>query len=341
MKVKFDKVPEIAEMASGQKINYGPAKRPFAKLRFRIVLTIFLAPFVFYAFYVSYNYIMTTELGLIKIDEQQIESEVEGRVVEIVRESSIVKAGDTVVKIVNKQLANQYSYYSNSIDRLETRISHLSFKQVEKIAIAKELYEYRYNIYHKILQLRAKYAATQYEVLEKLAKLKEARDDWEHEKEAKNSTEILSLREDVELKKEALQKLDHQILQQDIKSPANGTITKEHVKIGQLVNPHQKVATVQLDNKLRIFTYLKPDNAKYAELGQRVTIVFPNNILRISGTVSDIKTETISIPNGLKSIFAKNSLAIILEIKPETRIPKRFRINNLPLSIRFELFSFI
>jgi len=327
-------------MASGEKINYGPAKRPFAKLRFRIVLVIFLAPFVFYAFYISYSYVVAIEPGLIKIDEQQIESEIEGIVTEVIRENSIAKAGDIVVKIINKNLVNQYKYYSNSIDRLESRVSNLVFKQIKKIEIAKELYEYRDNIYRKILQLRAKYAATQYEVLEKLAKLKEAKDDWEYEKGAKNSAEVLRLREDIELKKGELQKLDHQISQQDIRSPNNGTIIKDYVKVGQLVNSYQKVATLQLDNELKILTYLKPNNAKYAKIGQRVTIIFPNNILKIYGTVSDIKTETINTPNGLKSLFAKNSFAIILEIKPDTKIPKRFRINNLPLSVQFELFNF-
>ena len=327
-------------MASGEKINYGPAKRPFAKLRFRIVLAIFLAPFVFYAFYISYSYIVAIEPGLIKINEQQIDSKIEGIVTEVIRENSMVRSGDVVVKIINKNLVDQYNYYSNSINRLENRISNLLSNQIEKIMIAKELYEYKDNIYRKILQLRAKYAATQYEVLDKLAKMKEAKDDWEYEKGVKNNTEILRLREDIEFKKGELQKLDYQISQQNIKSPSNGTIIKEYVKVGQLINPHQKVATLQLNNKLKILTFLKPNNVKYAEIGQRVTIIFPNDILKIYGTVSDIKTETISIPNGLKSLFAKNSFAIILEIKPDTKIPKKFRINNLPLSIQFELFNF-
>jgi hypothetical protein len=104
MKVNFNKAPNSADEIGGLKVNYAPAKRPFAKWRFNLVFFIFMFPFISYIGYIAYSYVVVSEAGFVLLKDLKIKAPTDGVIEMIKPVGADVKKGDIVAILSNHSL---------------------------------------------------------------------------------------------------------------------------------------------------------------------------------------------------------------------------------------------
>lgn len=336
MNIKFNKVPTNDDEVRGLKVNYAPARRPFAKWRFRLVLALFLLPFISYLGYVIYHYIVIVEPGFVLLKELKIKTPSDGQIVTIKETGQTVKKGETLVILKNDFLEAKYKNYLKKLEFNQKNIMETINNNRTALKIAKNAYNYRNDDYKRIKKLKKRGSVTQLDVSNALIQLESARLAYTNAKESLENSKLAL--KDVLADKLELYEIEEKLKSLTIIAPENGTITSNIAKEGELVQEYDELLVIDLHANPTMEVFLNPKNAQYAEVGKKVSVMFPNKT-KINATVSKIQMRAIKTPLVINHIFSKTPYSIVLELKLEKPLPKRFMINYLPIKVRFDLFD--
>ncbi|MEN4054053.1 HlyD family efflux transporter periplasmic adaptor subunit [Sulfurimonas sp. NWX79] len=336
MNVQFNKPPSSDDEVRGLKVNYAPARRPFAKWRFRLVLLLFLFPFVTYVAYLIYHYIVIIEPGFVLLKELKIKTPADGQVVMLKETGEVVTKGDTLAILKNDFLEAKYNNYLKKLEFNQKNIMETINNNRTALRIAKNAYNYRNEDYKRIKKLKEKGNVTQLDVSNALIQLESARLAYTNAKESLENSKLAL--KDVLNDKLELYEIKEKLKSLTIIAPENGTITSNVAREGELVQQYDELLVIDLHANPTMEVFLNPKNAQYAEVGKKVNVIFPNK-QKINATVSKIQMRAIKTPLSLNNIFHKTPYSIVLELKLEKPLPKRFMINYLPIKVRFNLFD--
>jgi hypothetical protein len=112
MKIKFSNPPSSPNEVNGLKVDYAPPKRPISKWRFRVVLLLFLLPFLVFggylAYKVLYNLFFINAPGYLITRQVTIKAPYDGTIVYIKKQGDNVRKNEIIAKIKNPIIENQY-----------------------------------------------------------------------------------------------------------------------------------------------------------------------------------------------------------------------------------------
>ena len=336
MKIQFNAPPSHPDEVNGLKVDYAPTQRPFAKWRFQFVLVLFLLPFISYAIYTVYNYIVITESGFILLKTMKIKTPTEGVVSFIEEPGTEVKKGDLLCILTNKFLEAEYTNYKNKLKFNEKNIKETIANNRMSLEIARTFYNERRIQHNKIKDLRRRGTAKELEVANSLVQLQSAQLAYTN---AKNTLESSKLAlKDVYLDRMKIDELKIKLDALSIKSPNNGTIGSIDVQVGELLSQYEGLMSVNIENSTTVEVFLSPEHVKYAKIGQELTLIFPSDFT-IPAKVSKINIRAVKTPTGLRGSFLRNYFSIALEVTPQEEIPAKYLINYLPIKARFNFFN--
>ncbi len=335
MKINFNKLPEYSDEIGGLKVNYAPAKRPFAKWRFNAILLLFLLPFLSYIIYFIYHYIVISEPGFVLLKDLNVKSPSDGIVKMIKPIGADISVGEVIVVLENDELKEKYKSYSKKLEFNHKNIMETIKNNRDMLEIAHDFYTSRNEEYMRLQILRDEKLVTEHIISNALVKLESAKLAYTNAKSVLENSKMA-------LKETLQDRLDVDELKQKLKSltiisTVNGTVAIDIAKEGELVQKYDELFVIDLHSKPEMSVFLDPKYAKYAKIGKKVTVVFPNNI-KIKATVSEIQIRAVKTPAAISSVFKKSSHSIVLSLKLEKEFPKRFMINYLPITVTFNNF---
>jgi multidrug resistance efflux pump len=117
--------------------------------------------------------------------------------------------------------------------------------------------------------------------------------------------------------------------------PFAGTVAATMVSAGEHVTPSSEVLLLQGREAPTIEAYVAPSDAKYARPGRRATLRFFDGG-RVPATVIEVSAQTARIPAERVGPLSPRAQAILVRMRPAQDLPARYRINFLPLDVRFE-----
>jgi len=337
MKINFNKTPESSNEIGGLKVNYAPARRPLAKWRFNLVLLLFLLPFLLYLINFIYNYVVITEPGFVLLKALKVKSPSDGIVKMIKPIGADISTGEVIVVLKNDELEEKYKSYSKKLEFNNKNIMETIKNNRDMLEIALDFYRFRKEEYKGLKKLRNRKLITEHIISNALVKLESAKLAYTNAKDSLENSKMA-------LKETLNDRLDVDELKQKLKSltiisPVNGTIAIDIAKEGELVKKYDELFVIDLHSKPEMSVFLEPKYAKYAKIGKKVTVIFPNNV-KINATVAEVQIRAVKTPVSISSVFQKSSHSIVLSLKLEKEFPKRFMINYLPIKVTFNNFSF-
>ncbi|NQT17776.1 MAG: efflux RND transporter periplasmic adaptor subunit [Planctomycetes bacterium] len=97
---------------------------------------------------------------------------------------------------------------------------------------------------------------------------------------------VLSAREDLQIKRLEYERIKAQLERRTIRSPIAGVVTELHKQQGEFVAPNNPdiLSVVELDPLLANFSLMRPD-AEALSVGQKVQIPFPGSNSQVEGVV--------------------------------------------------------
>jgi biotin carboxyl carrier protein len=335
MKVNFNKAPNSADEIGGLKVNYAPAKRPFAKWRFNLVFFIFMFPFISYIGYIAYSYVVVSEAGFVLLKDLKIKTPTDGVIEMIKPVGADVKKGDIVAVLSNHSLEEKYKSYSKKLEFNNKSIMETIENNRVMLKIAYDFYKSRDDEYKRLQRLRDKKLVTEHVLSNALVQLESSKLAYTNAKDSlENSKMALKDALSDKLKVEELREKLNSLV---IKSPSDGIVTLNAAKGGELVQKYDDLLVIDMHTKPVMEVFLNPKHAKFAELGKKVKVVFPDNT-KINAEVSKIQVRAVKTPIELTGIFKKAPYSIVLELKLEKKFPKKFMINYLPIKVTFNNF---
>ena len=332
MKINFNKAPSNSDEIGGLKVNYAPAKRPFAKWRFNLVLLLFLLPFISYLAYSIYNYVIISAPGFVLLKDLKIKTPSDGIIKMIKPVGSDIVKGEVIAVLQNKLLEAKYKNYSEKLEHNSKNLKETIQNNRELLKITKNTYDSKYAEYKRLKKLREQKLITEHVLSNAVVQLNGAMLAFTNAKESLENAklsfkEILS--DELEVK-ELKEQLDSLV----IMSPVRGIVTDDIAKEGELVQKYDELLVMDLHSKPVMEIFLNPKYAKHVKVGKKVKVVFPDNT-KIDAEVSSIHVRAVKTPFGFNTSFKKVPYSIVLELKLEKRFPMRFMINYLPIKVTF------
>ncbi|MGC9258099.1 HlyD family secretion protein [Desulfurella sp.] len=333
MKIKFNSPPSSPNEVSGLKVNYAPPKRPISKWRFRVVLILFLLPFLVFGVYliykITYNLLFINAPGYLIINQITIKAPYDGKVVYIKKQGDKIYKNEIIAKIENTLIENQYKELLKNLKQIQLTDSYKN--NTKLVEIAKKMYENRLKTYQKIVDLKQQGAATTDEVTNALSQLNSAEISYLQAKSSLESSKNISIPIADNMR---LNELESILKTLTIRSPENATIALNLVKEGEVVSKNEDLMVLQNNNDLIIEAFLGPNKIKHVFLGKKTKVIFPNG-KSIQAEVIGLKLQTQKTPPILVSPFTKEDLSVVVELKPISVIPKNLMINYMPVKVIF------
>jgi len=332
MKISFNKTPESPDEIGGLKVNYAPAKRPFSKWRFNLVLLVFLLPFILYILYMVYNYVVVSEAGFVLLKVMTIKTPTDGVVKMLKPVGADVQKGEVVAILKNDFLEDKYKNYSAKLEHNNKDLKETIKNNRDMLQIAKDSYDSKNAEYKRLKKLRDKNLITEHVISNAIVQLKGALLTYTNAKENLENTKLA-------LKETLVDELQVKELKAKLKSlviisPSTGTVTLNSAKEGELVQEYDELLVIDLHSKPAMEVFLNPKNSRYADIGREVRVIFPDKTV-INAIVSNVQMRAVKTPIELNSVLKKAPYSIVLELKLEEKIPKRFMINYLPIKVTF------
>ncbi len=328
MKINLSPRPSNPEESGGLAIRYAPAKRTLAKWRWRLVVLLLLWPLIFYLGKYLYGEVWATMPGYVETDQTILKTPVSGRIVNTLSIGAHVKAGDLVAVLGNDMLSAERDELIRNDKLAGNNKGNLVRHRQDAVALAERLHTYKADRYHVLLGLLAEGAATQADVASSLAQLQQA------------DLDLLRARADLAVLggsvSTRLSTLESMLQSLKIKTVASGTVTQLFGKPGEWIAEGSEVASIRSDVPPMIRAYVEPSWAKYATSGSTATLHFMDGG-SIHAVVASVRMNTQREPSDQANPLTSRSESIVVFLKPVPSLPEQYRINGLPVSVRFDL----
>jgi hypothetical protein len=91
---------------------------------------------------------------------------------------------------------------------------------------------------------------------------------------------------------------------------------------------------IRLQKEPTVEVYLKPELVDLAQPGQPLSLRFPDGTW-MKAQVVGVPQESRRLPPDLRTPFSDHELGLVVIAEPESKLPKKWRLDNIPLRARF------
>lgn len=123
-----------------------------------------------------------------------------------------------------------------------------------------------------------------------------------------------------------------------VKSPNTGIVKELYAYPEEWVKVGTPLLLLSIPTEFYIEAYLEPKHAKYAKINAKVTIRFPDG-KKILGIVKVKPENTKPLPPEMVGTLGTRNTELLVRIEPLAPIPARYRIDGIPVRVRFHFFN--
>lgn len=120
-----------------------------------------------------------------------------------------------------------------------------------------------------------------------------------------------------------------------VRMPFSGTVAQRQVVEGEWIDANADVASLISADAPVVHAYLSPRELGRAVPGQRATLVFQDGG-RVAAEVLGTAAEAERQPAESASPLVARNLSVVVRLQPLQALPQRYRVQRLPLEVRFE-----
>ncbi|MGI4845670.1 MAG: HlyD family secretion protein [Janthinobacterium lividum] len=339
MKISF-KQPPTAFETNGLAVHYAPSKRSLPSWRWRVLIVLVLAPLLLFLGRVVYDAIFVSMPGFVAIDHSLVKTPLAGRLVQSLSQGDSVHAGDTVAQLRNEMLESQR-------DALQAALGHAQRQQQARVRsatalpvppnpAARPLLALREQQYRDLRALMDMGAATKAELDDAYAALLQARRDNVPIPSRAAPDAVV---EDPQLGVlgERLAEVEARIRALRLVAPRDGTVTQVFPKSGEWLAENAEVADVRSAHAPKVEVYVDPSAASDASIGSWATIRFLDGYTH-RAMVAEVKATAQRLPADRANPLVVRHHSLIAMLDPVPALPERYRINILPVDVKFDFF---
>ncbi|WP_018861835.1 MULTISPECIES: HlyD family secretion protein [unclassified Thioalkalivibrio] len=348
MKIRFDSSSRRqANQDSGLKVRYGSARRVAFRLRWYLILLLVASP-VLYFLYTLVDDALSTEVpALVWYPQHQLLAQVPGFVESIeVEPWDRIAQGDEVVRQHSPELERRERQIEDDLERLRTRAERTGQEQQSDLErrielLRDSLSEFRAQE-QRLEALFERGSANRGEVLpvrterarveERIAELEgdlarvprgDAVESW---------PESLQLRHDDLLSDQAEVRQERRQLVK--KADLDGVVTELLAEPGQFVAMGTPLLRYS-GTRLRVVAYVEPRHLeRRIERGREVTLILPDGE-RQKATVTATVGAADRLPAALRTGLGSADSTVPVIVEPATDLPEIWRVDRLPLRVKF------
>ena len=327
MKIKFSSDPLVAHETNGLAVSYAPSKRNLASWRWRILAIIVMSPLLLFLGRLLYGAVWADMPGFVVMEETVLKSPYSGTLTMTVPVGQQVRPGDTIAKLYNDVLANEYAaLLANRKEAQGQAFSARTGGNERSIAAAQNIVRLRKEQYARISALESQNAATQTEVATAFANLSAAERDLlatqkqanEHQGNDPHLSETKAMLESL-----------------TIKASDAGIVSQVFIKRGEWVTAGSEIANLRLNRPEKIEVFVEPAWAKHATVGSLATINFLDGYSH-RARVQAVNMNAQRIPSDRANPLTVRYHSIVVLLEPEPRLPEQYRLNSLPVNVQFD-----
>lgn len=325
------------------KVPYGAGKRKFPQLKWTGILMVVFLPFLYLIGQILWANLFTTSPGMIYLDRQVINSPEDG-IIEAINfnRGDTVNTGDVLLKVkrrfpVNRMeqialleaereaLANQSSNNISGTNRMQSG--------GENAQLLQENLSYYQTLRDHTAQLLQRGAATQAELNEAEAKVREIKAalvGTATPQKGENQTDLRLLQ--VEKSLASLKNLTETSM--DVRANKGGMVDQILVSTGQNFAAGEPLVTILNPEKVRIVTYVEPDDFTKVQYGSEITVKILSSKRKIKAVVENVPMQTDLVPKGISENLYPTSMRGIQVVLNATEPlhPDEF-IDGLPVTV--------
>lgn len=339
MKISF-KQPPTAFETNGLAVHYAPSKRTLPSWRWRVLIVLVLAPLLLFLARLLYDAIFVSMPGFVAVDHSLVKTPQAGRLIQSAAQGESVRAGDTIALLRNDLLESQRDALQASLAQTQRRAQAQSQATAGAPAApnpaARPLLALRDEQYRNLRALADMGAATQAELDEAYAALLQARHDTVP---APVRAAPPAAADDAQLGvlSERLAEVEARIRTLRLVAPRDGLVTQVFPKAGEWLAENAEVADVRARSAPKVEVYVDPAAASDATVGNWATIRFLDGYTH-RAMVAEVKATAQRLPADRANPLVVRHHSLIAMLDPVPALPERYRINILPVDVRFDIF---
>jgi len=360
MKVRFNTPPTDAAESNGLPLRYAAARRKVPRLRWYLLLALVTAPLLYFSGNIFLAAIWDSSPGFVVLNEVVVRAEAPGIVHTTMREGAAVQPALPLGTL-------QVQAAATGLTAPDTRGADLTALALARRAHAQALSAAHARVKQAqgllpLVRQQVAVAARRLADLDRLlvqgaataAERGQAQGQW-----AAAEADRLRAEAELENARQALQTLaadapvqsdgaaagnalsatsGHAALQRNVVAPSPGNQLHWLVRDGEWVAQGTDLAIVYLPDAPLVRVYISPSDMLDAQVGVRTELLFMDGV-RLPATVVRVGVEASRIPPERVGPLATRMQSIVAELKPDAPLPMHYRINSLPLDVRFSRFS--
>lgn len=336
MKIRFDSRKELnPTQEQGLTVLYAPGKRMAFRVRWYLILLLVASPLIWLGGKLAYGMLMIDAPAQLRLPILEVRARDAGRV-----EQLFVMAGEQVQ--VDQPLVN--------LDNPEwrARLSQIAAMPASKAPVGspkldgreRQLLRTRIGRAEQrvrtLEELVSRGAVSRGEVLAAESELDSFRADllaYERREQQARQSPVSAEREIAQLSAEQ-QWLKTRLAALSVKAAQSGRVAEVLVTPGENVGAGTVLMRVErLDDPL-LWIYLEPMNISYAAIGQPIRVRMPDGEWLAAHVVQAVDSAG-RTPTVLRGPFAASEMGLQVAARFDQPLPPRWRIDQLPLSVRF------
>lgn len=329
MKVRFSSQKEQdPTKQDGMRVLYAPGKRAAFRFRWYLILLLVSSPFLWFVGQLLLEVARTESPARTHLPVADVRAMLTGALEKLhVQVGSSVQEGELLASMRNESLLTQKL-------TLEAALSGGSVGfdiEVQRNSLQRRADRARLRV-RELDRLVAAGAATRGELLTALDQLDS------------RLSELASLRQGQQLsaaeqRAQARDRLQlEQVRQQldllSVTAPFTGTVSEIAVVEGETVGAGTLLMSLRLQEEPTVKVYLKPELVELAKPGQSLSLGFPDGTW-MNAQITSLPQELERLPPGLRTPFGDNPVGLVVTAKPDSELPSKWRLDNVPLKARF------
>ncbi|WP_136799015.1 HlyD family secretion protein [Desulfosediminicola ganghwensis] len=346
MKISYNRKRRDPTREGQIPVQYGPAKRTLANLKWRLTLLIVLSPFIYFGLKMMISMFIAPSSGFVVLDLHPYQSPADSVVQEIkVERGQQVNIGDQLIVLKDQELDYELARIQRTIDGLladpeDDSISGEYLLKQKKLAEDAVVYQKKRLANISFLyQQRAATVAEQKAALSQLntalSQLNGA--DYQLKQWSQRQQQTpKDLRKTPEFTEAfaKLEKLESKRQQLSVMATYAGQVTEISVTQGQVVQKGGEMISVARQDRQVIASFMQPSDVDRVQQGEIADIIFPSGKI-IKGRVQYNPSVTGRLPSYLATPMLGRQRMVIVHLVPVDPIPEEERIDGLPVEVNF------
>jgi multidrug resistance efflux pump len=333
MKIKFELPPAAANQSNGLAVRYATAKRSVPRWRWNLLLAAVLLVPAYFLVRVAIATWWTSAPGVVLLEPVTIKAGAAGRVESIGAAGQQVRQGEAVATVRPQVAEAERPVPVRATPAPDpTPAAQLAGARAA-LSLARQQADLSRERLASVQALYADAAATAGELSGARSQLLQAEAAVARAEADLEGMHVAASRQPVTAP--APVRAAEASVPFAPSAPVAGAVLRPLVRVGDIVGPGTDLLQLVPDRPPVVRAYVEPSQSRYAEVGHRATLRFFDGT-RIGASVIAIEPEAARVPTERVSPLAPATQSILVELAPDQPLPQRYRINQLPLDVRFD-----